>query len=81
MAPTDEQLAVPHSHPLGQQSPPTLAAQFDQPEPQVPVGLVTVAAEPTGTTTVTPLLIMVVELTTGQDVVSQFLPVRQQPPA
>jgi hypothetical protein len=80
LAPTDEQLAVPHSKPLGQQFPPTLAGQLDQPVAQAPVGVVTVAADPTGTTIVTPLLIMVVESIGGQDVVSQSLPVRQQPP-
>jgi hypothetical protein len=75
------QLAVPHCHPLGQQLPPTLAAQVDHPEAHAPEGVANVAAAPTGTTTVTPLLMIVVELVAGQDVVSQFLPVRQHPPA
>jgi hypothetical protein len=81
VAPGDEQLAVPQSHPLGQQFPPRVASQVVQPVAQLPVGLFTVAASPTGTTTVTPLLMIVVELVTGQEVVSQFLPVRQHPPA
>ncbi len=81
VAPGDEQLAVPQSHPLGQQSPPRVASQVVQPVAQFPVGLFAVAAGPTGTTIVTPLLMIVVELVTGQDVVSQFLPVRQHPPA
>jgi hypothetical protein len=80
LGPEEEQLAVPHSQPLGQQFPPTLAAQLDQPVAHVPVGLATVAADPMGTTIVTPLLRIVVELMTGQEVVSQFLPVRQHPP-
>lgn len=75
------QLAVPHCQPLRQQFPPRLAAQLDQPEAQFPDGVATVAAEPTGTTTVTPLLMIVVELTAGQSVVSQSLPVLQHPPA
>jgi len=76
----DVQLAVPHCHPLGQQFPPTLAAQVDHPVAQAPEGVATVAAEPTGTTIVAVPLIIVVELVGGQDVVSQFLPVWQHPP-
>ena len=78
---TEVQLAVPHCHPLGQQFPPRLAAQLDQPEAQFPEGTAKVAAEPTGTTIVTPLLTIVVELTAGQSVVEQSLPVLQHPPA
>ena len=81
LGPIDEQLAVPHPQPLGQQFPPTLAAHVSQPEAQAPVGVATLAAEPTGTTTVTPLLMIVVELVGGQDVFSQLRPVRQQPPS
>lgn len=81
VAATDEQLAVPQDHPFGQQFPPSLGAQVDQPVAQVPVGLVTVAADPTGTTTVTEPLMIVVELVGGQDVVWQSRPVRQHPPA
>ena len=44
------------------------AEQVAHPVGQAPVGLFTNAAEPTGTTTVTPLLMMVVELTGAQDV-------------
>ncbi len=68
VAATDEQLAVPQAQLLGQQFPPTLAAKVDHPEAQAPVGVATTAAEPTGTTTVTPLLIIVVELVGGQEV-------------
>jgi hypothetical protein len=49
---SEVQLAVPHSQPEGQQFPPTLAAQVDQPVAQGPVGVATVAADPTGTTIV-----------------------------
>lgn len=77
----DVQLAVPHCHPLRQQFPPRLAAQLDQPEAQLPEAVARVAAGPTGTTSVTPLLISVVELTAGQSVVAQSLPVLQHPPA
>jgi hypothetical protein len=77
----DVQLAVPHCHPLGQQFPPRLAGQLDHPDAQFPDGVATVAAEPKGTTTETPLLMIVVEVIGGQDVVSQFLPVLQHPPA
>jgi len=80
LADNDEQLAVPHCHSFGQQSPPTLGAQLDQPEAQLPTGAVTVAAAPAGTITVTPPLIIVSDIVTGQDVVSQSLPVLQQPP-
>jgi hypothetical protein len=81
VASTREQLAVPHPYPLGQQFPPRLAEQESHPEAQLPVGLAVVAAAPTGTTIVTPELIIVVEDVAGQEVVSQFRPVRQQPPA
>jgi hypothetical protein len=77
----DVQLAVPHCHPLRQQFPPKLAAQLAQPEGQLPVAVARVAAGPTGTTSVTPLLTSVVELAGGQSVVAQFLPVLQHPPA
>jgi len=80
VAPGDEQLAVPHCHPLGQQLPPRVGSQVAQPVAQLPVGLVIVAAGPTGTTIVTPEETIVVELVAGQDVVSQFRPVRQHPP-
>ena len=81
VASTREQLAVPHPYPLGQQFPPKLAEHVNQPDAQLPVGLAVVAAAPTGTTTVTPEEMMVVEDVAGQDVVSQFRPVRQHPPA
>ena len=81
VASTREQLAVPHPYPDGQQFPPTLAEQVNHPEAQLPVGLAVVAAAPTGTTTVTPELMIVVEDVAGQEVVSQFRPVRQHPPA
>jgi hypothetical protein len=74
------QLAVPHCHPLRQQFPPRLAGQLDQPDAQFPEGTASVAAEPTGTTIVWPLLTIVVELTGGQSVVLQSLPVLQHPP-
>jgi hypothetical protein len=77
----DVQLAVPHCHPLRQQFPPREAAQLDQPEAQLPEGVERVAAGPTGTTIVTPLLTIVVSLTAGQSVVEQSLPVLQHPPA
>jgi hypothetical protein len=81
VASTREQLAVPHPYPLGQQFPPKLAEHINQPDAQFPVGLAVVAAAPTGTTTVTAEEMMVVEDVAGQDVVSQFRPVRQHPPA
>ena len=77
----DVQLAVPHCHPLRQQFPPREAAQLDQPEAQLPEGVERVAAGPTGTTIVTPLLTIVVSVTAGQSVVAQSLPVLQHPPA
>lgn len=81
VASVDEQEAVPHCHPLGQQLPPTVGSQVAQPVAQLPVGEVSVAAVPTGTTMVTPEETIVVELVAGQEVVSQFRPVRQHPPA
>lgn len=81
VASTKEQLAVPHAYPEGQQLPPTLAAQVNHPEAQLPVGFAVVAAAPTGTTMVTPELMIVVDEVAGHEVVSQFRPVRQQPPA
>ena len=81
VASTNKQLVSPQLYPLGQQLPPTLDAQLNHPVAQLPVGLVTMAADPTGTTTVTPLLMIVVDEMAGHDVVSQFLPVRQHPPA
>jgi hypothetical protein len=75
VAATDEQLAVPHSQPDGQQLPPTEGSQVDQPVAQAPVGDVRVAAAPTGTTMVTPLLTIVVEDIAGQLKVSQLRPV------
>lgn len=81
VASTREQLAVPQSYPDGQQFPPTLAAQVNHPEAQLPVGTAVVAAAPTGTTIVAPEEMMVVDEVAGQDVVSQFRPVRQHPPA
>lgn len=78
---TELQLAVPHAHSLGQQSPPKLAAQLVHPVAQLPVTVALVAAGPTGTTTVMlPDATIVVELVAGQSVVSQSLPVRQQSP-
>lgn len=81
VAEIEVQLAVPHCHPLGQQFPPRLAAQLDHPEAQLPDGVERVAADPIGTTIVTPLLTSVVELAAGQSVVEQSLPVLQHPPA
>lgn len=76
-----EQLAVPHSYPLGQQFPPTLAAQLIHPLAHTPVGLADVAALPTGTTIVAPALMIVVSLAGGQDVGWQSRPCRQHPPS
>ena len=76
----EEQLAVPHSYPVGQQFPPKLAAQLLHPVAHTPVGLFSAAPVPTATTRVTPSLTSVVELVAGQSVVWQFRPVRQQPP-
>jgi hypothetical protein len=45
--------------------PPREASQLVQPVAQLPVGEATVAADPTGTTIVTPLLTIVVELAGG----------------
>lgn len=78
---TELQLVMPHSHPLGQQSPPKVAAQLVHPRAQFcVVELMLVAAGPTGTTTVTPPVIIVVELVGGQSLVWQSLPVLQQSP-
>lgn len=72
------QLSLPHANPLGQHPPPSDAAQLNQPVAQ---GLLVVAASPVGTATVTPLLsTTVTDEVGGQEVVSQSLPVRQQPP-
>jgi hypothetical protein len=65
LAPGEVQLAVPQVQELGQQFPPTEASQVAQPEAQFPVGVVTVAAGPTGTTIVFPLLTIVVESVAG----------------
>jgi len=78
---TKEQLAVPHAYPEGQQLPPKVTAHVDQPEAQVPVGFAVVAAAPIGTTIVNPELMIVVDDEAGHEVVSQFRPVRQHPPA
>ncbi len=53
------QLSGPQDHPLGQQLPPSVAAQLYQPVAQVP-GAVVVAAPVSGTTIVTPELMIVV---------------------
>lgn len=74
------QLSVPQSHPLGQQLPPRLAAQLDQPFAQLPVQP-QVAAPTSGTTSVMPELTIVADAVAGQFVVAQSLPVRQHPPA
>ena len=76
-----EQLAVPQAYPEGQQFPPKVAAHVDHPEAQLPVGFAVLAAPPSGTTIVTPELMIVVDEVAGHEVVSQFLPVRQHPPA
>jgi hypothetical protein len=68
---SEVQLAVPHTQPEGQQLPPTLEAQVDHPVAQSPVGVATVAADPTGTTIVWPLEMIVVEEVTGQDSFAQ----------
>ncbi len=65
LAPGEEQLAVPQIQELGQQFPPTEASQVAQPEAHCPVGVVTVAAGPTGTTIVFPLLTIVVDAVAG----------------
>jgi hypothetical protein len=65
LAPGEVQLALPQLQELGQQLPPTEASQVAQPEAQFPVGVVTVAAGPTGTTIVFPLLTIVVESVAG----------------
>ena len=65
LAPGEVQLAVPQAQELGQQFPPTEASQVAQPEAQFPVGVVTVAAGPTGTTIVFPLLTIVVDAVAG----------------
>lgn len=80
LAPALVQLSSPQDHPLGQQLPPSVAAQLYHPVAQVPEAVV-VAAPVKGTTIVTPELIRVVEEVEGQSVVAQSLPVRQHPPA
>jgi hypothetical protein len=79
------QLEVPQAKPVGQQPPPTLAGQLDQPvaqESEVAVVLVLSVTMPvlTGTTTVTPSEIIVEEEEAGgQDVLLQSRPIRQHP--
>jgi hypothetical protein len=80
VAPTLVQLSSPQDQLLGQQFPPSLAAQLYQPVAQVPEAVV-VAAPVSGTTIVTPELIRVVKAVEGQLVVAQSLPTRQHPPA
>lgn len=78
--PVAAQLAVPQLYPLGQQLPPRLAAQLYHPVAHVPVlRLVPVVVR--GTMMVRPLETSVSEDVARHDVVSQFLPVRQHPPA
>jgi hypothetical protein len=74
------QLSDPQDHPLGQQLPPSVAAQLYHPVGHVPEAVV-VASPVSGTTIVTPELISVVYAVEGQSVVAQSLPVRQHPPA
>lgn len=81
VAEREVQLTLPHAYPLGQQFPPSLTAQLVQPVAHAPVGLAEVAAGPTGTAIVRPLLMMVVELVVGQETFSQFRPTRQHPPS
>lgn len=68
---------VPQANPVGQQPPPTVSAQLNQPCAHRPAPPVMVW---TGTTMVSPFEIAVVEGVTGHDVVSQSRPVRQHPP-
>lgn len=76
------QLAVPQLYPLGQQPaarPPESEGQTNQPVAHVPVDVAEGTAE-SGTTTVTPLDMMVVDAGGGgQEVDWQSRPSRQQP--
>jgi hypothetical protein len=70
----------PHAYPVGQHPPPTVSAQLNQPLAHRPVPLAAVVVW-AGTTMVRPSDVMVDDALTGQDVVSQSRPVRQQPPS
>lgn len=81
LACTVKQLAVPQSYPSGQHpaTGPASLPQRNQPLPHVDVGPGAGGASVARTTTVAPLETIVVA-GAGQSCVSQFLPVRQQPP-
>lgn len=73
---------LPHAYPVGQQPPPSSAAQLDQPVAHAPVKI-EFAERPSDVvaTIVTLLLsIRVVVSLVGQEVGAQSLPNRQQPP-
>lgn len=79
--PVAVQILAPQAYPLGQQSPPAVSAQLNQPPGHLPV----VREDPddavvTGMTIVFPSEVKVVEDVVGQEVVSQSRFVWQQPP-
>lgn len=87
VAPAPVAVAVqlcPHTYPLGQQPPPSFAAQVSHPWAQLPVprsGPADPISGPVGATITMPFVFAtVVEAEAGQDVKSQSRPTRQQPP-
>ena len=68
----------PHAYPIGQHPPPAVSAQANQPLAHFPVLLELPVV--TGSTTVTPSDVKVVEDVVGHEVVSQSRPVWQHPP-
>jgi hypothetical protein len=73
---------LPHTKPVGQHPPPSLAAQLDHPVAHTPVKM-ELAVRPLDAVTmmVTPLLsISVARALVGHEVGAQSLPRRQQPP-
>lgn len=78
--PVAVQILAPQAYPLGQQSPPAVSEQLNQPPGHLPVLLEEPEAVVTGITIVFPSEVNVVEEVVGQDVVSHSRFVWQQPP-
>jgi hypothetical protein len=73
---------APQAKPVGQHPPPAVSAQLNQPlaHRAAPVAVEVLVVLPTGNTIVRPSEVKVELDVMGQEVVSQFRPVRQQPP-
>lgn len=76
---------VPQAKPVGQHPPPAVSAQLNQPlaqraTPVPPLDAAVPVVLPAGTTMVRPSDVKVELDVIGQEVVSQFRPVRQHPP-